>query len=271
MTVAEVEMRTIVFRTVDDIELPMHIFQPTTTDVAAAVVFFHGGGLTSGSADYFHPECEYLASRGIVAASASYRLLPNQARDASDCIADAQAAVAWVRARAGLGIEKVAACGYSAGGLLAGATAYDAAREEFAASCRPDAVVLLNAVVDTTWPEKAARAHVEPRILILHARRDTLASISRARALAAAMVAADHACELVEFDGAHTFFRPYANNGSAGFIGALRRLDLFLTDLGYLSPDPSATGRIEAIGEAMLADVLARRRKRGRRPAVEPG
>ena len=257
-------VRTTVYRTVDSIDLQMHIVDPVGT-ATAAVVFFHGGGLTSGSPDYFHPECEYLASRGIVAASAAYRLLPNQARSALDCIADAQAATAWIRSREGLDVKSVAAVGFSAGGLLAGATAFDAPLEKHDASSRPDALVLLNSVIDTTWPAKAAvEGTGPPPTLILHARRDTMAPISRSRRLTEELVGAGHSCELIEFDGAHTFHRPYAKNGSAGVIGVLKSIDRFLVELGYLSRDENADARIEAIGEAMLADVLARRQKRAR-------
>ena len=259
----EFEARTIVYRKVDSVDLQMHLFRPAAPGVSAAVVFFHGGGLTKGAPDYVRPECEYLASRGIVAATAAYRLLPHQARDVSDCIADAQAAIAWLRANEELEIRDVAACGNSAGGLLAGATAFEGPIEEFPASSRPDAVVLLNAVIDTTWPAKGAHLGATcPPVLVLHGRRDTMASVSRARRFAEDMVAAGHPCELVEFDGAHTFFRPYARNGSAGFIGVLKRVDRFLTDLGYLSHDASAEARIEAIGETMLDEVLAKREKR---------
>ncbi len=269
---AEVEVRTSVYRTADAIDLPIHIFEPAAPSPEAAVVFFHGGGLTSGSPDYFHPECEYFASRGMVAASAAYRLLPSQSRHVSDCVADAQAAIAWIRASAGHEVKSVAAVGFSAGGLLAGATAFDPPLEQFGAWCQPDAVVLINAVIDTTWPAKAANADAAPPpLLVLHARRDTMAPISRTRRLAEALIAAGHSCELVEFDGAHTFHRPYAKNGSAGVIGVLKSMDRFLTDLGCLSHDDSAEARIEAIGEAMLADVLARRRRRGRAPRRDRG
>ena len=257
----EIEVSTTVYRTIDGIDLPMHVFRPSASSVRAAAVFFHGGGLTTGSPGYFQPECEYLASRGMVAASAAYRLLPNQARSVSDCVVDAQAAIAWVRENAGREVTRVAAIGFSAGGLLAGATAFDAPLEEFGAPCRPDAVVFLNAVVDATWPTKAANCNLPPPpLLVLHGRRDTLASFSRARRFANAMAAAGHSCEVVEFDGAHTFHRPYAKNGSGGVIGVLKSMDRFFTGLGYLAHDDAADERIEAIGEAMLADVLARRR-----------
>jgi acetyl esterase/lipase len=262
--VSEPGVRT-TYRTVEGVDLPIDVFSPRQPDATSAVIFFHGGGLTSGSLDFFHPECEYLASRGIVAATAEYRLLPNQARDASDCMADAQAAVAWVRSSAGFSIETVTACGHSAGGLLAGATAFEPPLEDFGASCRPDALVLLNAVYDPGWPQKASRSgEICPAVLVLHGRRDTMTSINSARRFAKAMVAAGHPVEVAEFDGAHSFFRPYGKNGSAGLIAVLQRLDLFLTGLGHLCEDELANARIEAIGEAMLADVLARRQKRRR-------
>lgn len=260
------DVSTTVYRTVSGVDLTAHVFEPVEEGERPTVVFFHGGGLTTGSPDYFLPECEYLASRGMVSASVAYRLLPHQTRSVSDCVADAQAAIAWVRSIADVDPTRVAAVGYSAGGLLAGSTVFKDPLEVLEASCRPDALVLLNAVIDQTWlAPRPPVVHVPPTLL-LHSRRDSMAPIGRARNFARAMAAAGHRCELAEFDGAHTFFRPYAQNGSVGFIGALRRLDAFLTELGFLDHDESAPRRIEAIGEAMLADVLARRAKRKRRP-----
>ena len=257
------------YRTVRGADLLAHVFRPSERRQRrpAAAVFFHGGGLTAGSPEYFSPEAEYLASRGMVTTSVGYRLLPHDAKDVSDCIADAQAGVAWVRSSEGVDPARVVAIGHSAGGLLAGATAFSDPVERFENSCRPDALVLLNAVIDHRWIDAESTVAVPPTLL-LHGSRDTMAPITRARRFAAAMTAAGHSCELEEFDGAHTFFRAYAQNGSAGFIGALTRLDAFLTELGFLSHDDASTDRIREIGEAMLADVLARRAKRKRKAVV---
>lgn len=249
------------YRTVGGHDLAAHVYRPAGRGRRPAVVLFHGGGLTSGSPDFFDPECRYLASRGLIAVSAAYRLLPHQARRVRDCVVDAGAAVAWVRNSAGVDATRVAAWGYSAGGLLAGSTAF---APQFRSSSRPDALVLLNAVVDLTWLDASRSEAALPPTLILHGNRDSMASVSRARRLARAMATAERPCQMVEFDGAHTFFRPFAKNGSAGIIGVLRSVDHFFTELGYLPHDEAASTRIESIGEAMLADVLARRAKRAR-------
>ena len=44
------------------------------TDKRPGVVFFFGGGWESGSIKQFEPQAQYLASRGMVAARADYRV-----------------------------------------------------------------------------------------------------------------------------------------------------------------------------------------------------
>src|SRR5437763_853464 len=39
------------------------------------VILFHGGGWSGGNLEQFRHACKYLASRGLVAATANYRML----------------------------------------------------------------------------------------------------------------------------------------------------------------------------------------------------
>ncbi len=66
--------RKIVYRTIDKIDLQIHVFEPKghkPADRRPAIVFFFGGGWVGGSPSQFYPHCEYLASRGMVAMSAA--------------------------------------------------------------------------------------------------------------------------------------------------------------------------------------------------------
>ena len=69
--------RAEVFKKVDDVELKLFVFEPKDhqpTDKRAAVVFFFGGGWSSGSPVQFKTQSEHLASRGMVAICADYRV-----------------------------------------------------------------------------------------------------------------------------------------------------------------------------------------------------
>lgn len=57
-------------------------------------VYFHGGGIESGDKKNEWLVCEYLASRGIAAVSANYRMYP--AAHYPDFLEDAAAVIKWV-------------------------------------------------------------------------------------------------------------------------------------------------------------------------------
>jgi len=67
--------RAEIYKKIGDVELPIHIFEPPNhgpEDRRPAIVFFLGGGWRSGSPVQFQHQCEYLASRGMVAMTAEY-------------------------------------------------------------------------------------------------------------------------------------------------------------------------------------------------------
>jgi len=143
-----------VYKTVGDVELRIWIFKPqehAAKDKRPAIVFFFGGGWTGGSPKQFEPQCRYLASRGMVAMTADYRVGSRHGVKVPQCIEDAKSAVRWVRKNAerlGIDPERVAAGGGSAGGHLAAATGLiaglDAPGEDTSISAVPDAMVLFN-------------------------------------------------------------------------------------------------------------------------------
>jgi dienelactone hydrolase len=122
--------KNIVYKKVGERELSLHVFEPAGQEPTAkrpAIVFFHGGAWTIGNPDQFYYQCDYLAKRGMWAASAEYRLTaPGAGVRIADIVLDAKDAVRYVRSHAGdLGIDpnRIAAGGGSAGGHLAAATA----------------------------------------------------------------------------------------------------------------------------------------------------
>ncbi len=115
-----------VYKVVDKQELDLFIYLPPEekrNDHLPAILFFHGGGYTNGSAYQFEHQSQHFASLGMVCISVNYRLrnadnvvLP------TDAIEDGQSAVAWVLQHAaefGIDTAKISLAGGSAGGHLA--------------------------------------------------------------------------------------------------------------------------------------------------------
>lgn len=93
------------------------------------VLLFHGGSWTGGSLDQFRHACSYLASRGLVAATANYRMLPKIGREKLPagesykrvCVTDAKSAIRWMKQHAdelGIDPKRVITGGGSAGGHI---------------------------------------------------------------------------------------------------------------------------------------------------------
>lgn len=111
----------------------MEVYFPADHDPAKrkvpGLLMFHGGGWSGGSLGQFRSLCRYLASRGMVAATAEYRMLTaNEARQLPAgetrkrvCVTDAKSALRWFKQHADeLGIDpnRVVTGGGSAGGHI---------------------------------------------------------------------------------------------------------------------------------------------------------
>jgi acetyl esterase/lipase len=104
-----------------DVPLPLNLARPAAAGAPRpAVLCIHGGGLRHGTRTSYNRFCLELATRGYVAATIDYRLVPQHPFPAA--IHDAKAAVRWLRANAvrlGIDPQRIGATGQSAGGYLA--------------------------------------------------------------------------------------------------------------------------------------------------------
>lgn len=268
------EARAETYKTIGETKLDLFIFTPKDhpgTDRRAAIVFFFGGAWRQDSPKQFEQQFRYLASRGLVAITADYRVASRQQVKPVQCVADAKSAIRWVRknaARLGIDPRGVAAGGGSAGGHLAAATAFlrglDEPGEDRTVSCVPDALVLFNPALGLApldgkslegfgdrisaerfgaAPEEISPAHHVraggPPTLIFHGRADTTVPFMTAAAFAVKMKAADNRCELVAFDDQRHGFFNYGRENNRFFRETLRQTDAFLVSLGYLSGQPA--------------------------------
>jgi len=253
------------YKKIGDVELKLYVFAPENhqpSDQRAAIVFFFGGGWQNGSPSQFHQQCRYLASRGMVAITADYRVASRQDVKAVDCVRDAKSAIRWVRAHASeLGVhpDKIVASGGSAGGHIAACTGtvkeFDEAGENASISSRPNALVLFNPAaglvegdsVNSRVGANSERFGVEPKrispadhvdadtppTLILIGTEDFL--LPGNQRFAEAMKTAGRRCVLDLYDGASHGFFNYGRNGNEAFLKTLTSADKFLTSLGYLN------------------------------------
>jgi len=158
-------------------ELRILIHRPPgwkASDRRPAIVFFFGGGWKGGSVKQFEDQAAYLATRGMVAARADYRVRSRHGVTPAACVEDAKSAVRYLRAHAAeLGIDpkRIVAGGGSAGGHIAACTAlvpgYEAEGEDTSVSSKPNALVLFNPVLDLRNLEPLAeRLDAEKRAAI---------------------------------------------------------------------------------------------------------
>jgi acetyl esterase len=262
-----------IYKHVGQTNLQLYIYTPKSaapTNGRSAIVFFFGGGWTGGSPQQFEKQCQYFASRGMVAITVDYRVASRHGAKPAQCVADAKSAIRWVRknaARLGVDPQRIVASGGSAGGHLAAATAVvpglDEPGEDTSVSAVPNAAVLFNPALVLAPLEglnlegfesrvSPQRMGVEPRLLspahhvhagappmiIFHGRADHTVPFVTTEGFANRMKAAGNRCELVGFDDqSHGFFN-YGREGNRFFVQTLKQTDEFLASLGYLSGPP---------------------------------
>jgi acetyl esterase/lipase len=268
-----------VYKTVGDVKLNLYIFNPLghkPTDKRPAIVFFFGGGWTNGTPAQFQHQCRYLASRGMVAMTADYRVGSRHNVKVPECVKDAKSAVRYVRANAqrlGVDADRLAAGGGSAGGHIAACAGVidglDEVSEDTKVSSKPNALVLFNPVMALAPYEGATPAdsqplrgleqrigadpksvspahHVKkgaPSTVMFFGTQDRL--LSGAQYFQKNMKEVGSRCELVTYDGQQHGFFNYGRGNNKFFRDTVEQADKFLTSLGYLSGEPTIDKYLE--------------------------
>jgi len=223
---------TFIYR--DDAAEPQRLFvvKPEgwkATDHRGALVFFFGGGWTTGTPAHALAWAETAASLGMVGIAPDYRTKGRNGTSPLASVADGRAALHWVEEHAaelGLDPGRIAVGGNSAGGHVALWTAITHAPPGSAGAesprIKPAALILFSAVSDTSpatgyTPQRfgddaAALSPVHPLdprmppVLAFHGDADKLVSLRQAVALRDRLVAAGNTCELhVVPGGGHNF------------------------------------------------------------------
>ena len=261
------DAREEVYKTIGDTKLKLWIFEPNShkkSDKRPAVVFFFGGGWRSGTPGQFEMQCKYLASRGMIAMTADYRVSSRNGTKATACVEDGKSAVRWIRKNARkLGVDpaKVAAGGGSAGGHVAAAIAtVPGFEKDEKTSSVPNALLLFNPAVILAEvpgkfevsPEKMAsrkeRIGTDPKkispyhhvrkglapTIIFHGTNDDAVPFRTVQLYEKHAQALGNSCKLVAFEGKpHGFFN-WGRFDNESFRETMLASEHFLAKLGWI-------------------------------------
>ena len=276
--------RAEVYKTIGDVKLKVYIYEPKGHKAGAkrpAIVFFFGGGWRGGTPKQFQEHCRYLASKGMVAMTADYRVSSRQGTKPFHCVRDGKSAVRWVRQNAkrlGIDPNRIAAGGGSAGGHVAACTGtlskHDEPLEDGKVSSVPNAMVLFNPVLITAQAaglktfggdrlEKLKeRLGVEdpktmspyhnirkglPPTLVLHGKADTTVPYLSAEAYVKQATKTGLSAELAGYeDMPHGFFN-FGRKGNKMFLATVTRMHEFLGSLGYMKGRPTVEKHLKRL------------------------
>ena len=153
-------MQEMVYKTTKDTLLKIYYSKPSEAKPGKkypAIIWIHGGGWTSGTANTFFPHAKYFALRNAVGFSIEYRLVKYGGTGIVECLEDCKSAIRFIRLHAkelNIDLDKIIVLGDSAGGHLAAALGtidgFDDSTDNLNISAKPNAMVLYNPCVDMT-------------------------------------------------------------------------------------------------------------------------
>jgi acetyl esterase/lipase len=253
--------KTLVYKNIGGYKLQLHIFNPANhraNDGRPAIIFFFGGGWRKGTPKQFFAHCRYLATRGMVAISAEYRVKNIHGTTPFECVKDGKSAIRWVRIHSnqlGINSKRIAAGGASAGGQVAAAAgtvkSFEEPKENLKISSKPNALVLIYPVFDNgpggyghnqvrkRWKEFSPMHNIDknaPPTIIFLGTKDNYIPVSTARKYKSLMNAAGVRCDLHLYDGQpHGFCNHPSFKGKSTkyFEKVCIEIDRFFTSLGY--------------------------------------
>ena len=225
-------------------------------DRRAALMFFFGGGWTTGTPASSIFWAKFAAGLGMVGIAPDYRTKGRNDVSPLGSVADSRAALRWVQdhaAELGLDPARIAVGGNSAGGHVALWTAIAHAPpgsdEKESPQLKPAALILFSTVSDTSagtgYTPKRFGEHTTslspvhqldskmPPVLAFHGDADKTVPLSQAIALRDALVTSGNVCELhIVPGGGHNF-----GNDVPEWRGKSRDLMIaFLKKQGLLAP-----------------------------------
>ncbi|MDP6083657.1 MAG: alpha/beta hydrolase [Verrucomicrobiota bacterium] len=278
--------RAEVYKTIGDVKLKVYIYEPKGHKAGAkrpAIVFFFGGGWTGGTPKQFQEHCRYLASKGMVAMTADYRVSSRQGTKPFHCVRDGKSAVRWIRQNArrlGVDPNRIVSGGGSAGGHVAACTGilpeHNEPGEDDNVSSVPNVLVLYNPVISTALadgvkpyggdnnealmkrlglkepatlsPYHNIRKGLPPT-LVLHGKADTTVPYLTAEAYVKQATKTGLRAELAGYDDMpHGFFN-LGRYDNKMFLATVTRMHEFLGLLGYVKDRPTVEKHLKRLAK----------------------
>ena len=253
----------VTYKKIDTTALTLEVYNPLRFDAKKSypvIVFFFGGGWSTGTTAQFEPHARYLNSRGITAILVNYRVKQRQGTSPIESLKDAKSAIRYIRKNAGqlhIEADKIIAAGGSAGGQLAAAVAYTSdineATDDLSISTRPNALVLFNPAVDngpggaayelvaTQYKSFSPLHNIQkglPPAIFFLGTKDDITPVETAQYYKKANEKAGNRVDLFLYEGQpHGFFN--LKKSPEYYTKTLRETDIFLTSLGYLTGEPT--------------------------------
>ncbi len=254
------------YKIVGDTPLSAYIWQPDAAKAPpypkSVAAFFFSSGWDHGQVHQFAPHCVYLASRGMTAIAFDYRVHSKHGTGPHEAMADARSAIRWIRLNAaelGVNAGKIVGVGGSGGAHAIASAAmlqgYDDPVDDTRISAVPNALVLFNPVLDTTksgfgldrFPDAGAAKKANlikaitkgmPPMLLMHGRADRVVPFDGSYTFAK-KAGRKNKVRLIDFEAqGHGFFN--FNLSFEMYEATLMAMDEFLTELGFIEPDPDA-------------------------------
>lgn len=146
------------YKTVDGLDLDLHVFPPENNQRnAPVIVYFHGGSWSEGKPDWFFESARSYASKGWFAVAVEYRIKERHNTLPFEAVKDAKSAIRFLRENAeelNIDQDKIVVTGNSAGGHLALSTALidtlNDVTDDLNISASPNAIMVNAAVYDLT-------------------------------------------------------------------------------------------------------------------------
>lgn len=259
--------REFTYKQMDTVALKLFVKNPDKLDKAnfyPTIVFFFGGGWSSGKITQFERHANYFSSRGMITVLADYRVKSRHQSSPFDAVSDAKSVIRYLRSNAGIlhiDTSKIVASGGSAGGHIAAAAAtvpgLNDPADNLKFSARPNALVLFNPVFDNgpqgygyerigeRYKEISPMHNIQkgtPPTIVFLGTKDDLIPVETAKLYKKTLEDKGCRCDLFLFDGQkHGFFNYREDNsdGNRYFIETVYKTDIFLESLGYIKGKPT--------------------------------
>ena len=242
-------------------DVQAHVYFPRDSGgpPAPVVVFFHGGFWDTPTPTQFVPHCLHFANRGAVTVAAETRTAARHGTGPIEAIEDARDLIRWLRNNAdtfNLDPNRVIIGGAGGGALLALLATMPKPKAMpliDGLDCRPQALLLFSALVNTATKCPAAERFPSPRsakrhspnklirrklppMILFHGKTDRVTPFAEVERFARKARFWGNKCKLVDFERAdHSFFN--FNVSHRNFELTIAAADRFLVDLGFFSPD----------------------------------